>query len=235
MRALLVDDERLARAGLRRMLKAHDDVVVVGEAANAAEASAQLRRLQPDIVFLDVEMPGKSGLQLLEELDDLPPVIFTTAYQDYAVRAFEVSALDYLVKPISTERLAQALDKVRKSATKDKSTAHNMHMRQVFLREGDRCWIVAAEQIQMFESEGNYTRVYFEGHRPLIYKSLNALEDRLDASVFLRASRTHIVNLRVIKSLEAQPDGGLSARLAGGLTVAISRRQSRKLRALLSL
>jgi two-component system LytT family response regulator len=235
MRALLVDDERLARAGLRRLLKVHHDVVVVGEAANAAEASAQIRRLQPDIIFLDVEMPGKSGLQLLEELDDLPPVIFTTAYQDYAVRAFEVSALDYLVKPISAERLAQALDKVRKSAAKEQGTAHNTHMQQVFLREGDRCWIVATEQIQIFESEGNYTRVYFEGHRPLIYKSLNALETRLDTSLFLRASRTHIVNLRAIKSLEAQPDGGLSATLAGGLIVAISRRQSRKLRALLSL
>ncbi|HMF89884.1 MAG TPA: response regulator, partial [Candidatus Angelobacter sp.] len=119
MKALLVDDERLARAGLRRMLRAHDDVVVVGEAANAGEAAAQVRRLQPDIVFLDVEMPGKSGLQLLDELDELPNVIFTTAYQDYAVRAFEVSALDYLVKPISAERLASALDKVRKSSVRE--------------------------------------------------------------------------------------------------------------------
>jgi two-component system, LytTR family, response regulator len=180
-------------------------------------------------------MPGKSGLQLLEGLDDLPPVIFTTAYQDYAVRAFEVSALDYLVKPISPERLALALDKVRKSAAQEKAPARNQHMQQVFLREGDRCWIVATEQIQMFESDGNYTRVYFDGHRPLICKSLNSLEGRLDALVFVRASRTHIVNLRAIKSLQAQPDGGLIATLSGGPTVTISRRQSRKLRALLSL
>ena len=235
MKALLVDDERLARAGLRRMLRAHDDVVVVGEAANAGEAAAQVRRLQPDIVFLDVEMPGKSGLQLLDELDELPNVIFTTAYQDYAVRAFEVSALDYLVKPISAERLASALDKVRKSSVREQGHAGNYEMRQVFLRDGDRCWIVATDQIQMFESEGNYTRVYFEGHRPLIYKSLNALESRLDPALFVRASRSHIVNLRAIRSLQALPDGGLTATLNGNLSVAISRRQSRKLRERLSI
>ena len=233
MRALLVDDERLARAGLRRMLKAHEDVTVVGEAANAEEAAAQIRRLEPDIVFLDVEMPGKTGLQLLEELDDLPPVIFTTAYQDYAVRAFEVSALDYLVKPIAPERLAASLDKVRRSAAHEKTPAHGL--RQIFLREGDRCWIVATAQIQLFESEGNYTRVYFDGNRPLIYKSLNALEARLNPATFVRASRSHIVNLRAIKSLQALPEGGLVATLASGITVSISRRQSRKLRALLSL
>jgi len=235
MKALLVDDERLARAGLRRMLRAHDDVVVVGEAANAGEAAAQVRRLQPDIVFLDVEMPGKSGLQLLDDLDELPNVIFTTAYQDYAVRAFEVSALDYLVKPISAERLASALDKVRKSSVREQGHAGNYEMRQVFLRDGDRCWIVATDQIQMFESEGNYTRVYFEGHRPLVYKSLNALESRLDAALFVRASRSHIVNLRAIRSLQALPDGGLTATLNGNLSVAISRRQSRKLRERLSI
>jgi two-component system, LytTR family, response regulator len=234
MRVLLVDDERLARAGLRRMLKAHEDVVVAGEAANAAEAATQIRRLQPDVVFLDVEMPGKSGLELLEGLnDDVPPVIFTTAYQDYAVRAFEVSALDYLVKPISAERLAAAVDKVRKSSAREKPPAREL--RQIFLREGDRCWIVATAQLQLFESEGNYTRVYFDGNRPLIYKSLNALEARLDPTIFARASRSHIVNLRAIKSLEALPDGGLTATLSSGLTVGISRRQSRKLREMLSL
>jgi two-component system, LytTR family, response regulator len=233
MRALLVDDERLARAGLRRMLREHADVTVVGEAANADEAALQIRRLRPDLVLLDVEMPGKSGLQLLETLDDLPQVIFTTAYQDYAVRAFEVSALDYLVKPISPERLALALGKVRALAAREKAPAPGLQ--QIFLREGERCWIVAAERIQLFESEGNYTRVHFDGNRPLIYRSLHALEGRLDPALFVRASRSHIVNLRAIKSLQALPEGGLLATLGGGLTVAISRRQSRKLRERLSL
>jgi two-component system, LytTR family, response regulator len=232
MKALLVDDERLARAGLRRLLKSHDDITVIGEAANAEEAAAQIQRLRPDVVFLDVEMPGRSGLELLEDLEDLPAVIFTTAYQDYAVRAFEVSAVDYLLKPIVAERLASALDKLRRTA---KTTTPQDREQRVFLREGERCWIVALDEIRMLESEGNYTRVYFGENRPLIYKSLNALESRLDPATFFRASRSHIVNLRDIQSLAPQPDGGLVATLTGGLKIGISRRQSRKLRELMSL
>jgi two-component system, LytTR family, response regulator len=233
VKALLVDDERLARSGLRRLLSAHEDVMVVGEAANADEALAQIQRLQPDVIFLDVEMPGRSGLELLEDLEDLPAVIFTTAYQDYAVRAFEVNALDYLLKPIAAERLDAALDKVRKLAGPKGSAA--APERRVFLRDGERCWIVALEEIRMLESEGNYTRVYFGGNRPLIYKSLNALETRLDPAIFFRASRSHIVNLRDIQSLEPQAEGGLVASMTGGIKVGISRRQSRKLRELMSL
>jgi two-component system LytT family response regulator len=233
VKALLVDDERLARSGLRRLLSSHEDVVVVGEAANADEALSQIQRLHPDVIFLDVEMPGRSGLQLLEDVEDLPAVIFTTAYQDYAVRAFEVNALDYLLKPIAAERLDAALDKLRRMiGPKDSASGHE---RRVFLRDGERCWIVALDEIRMLESEGNYTRVYFGGNRPLIYKSLNALEVRLDPATFFRASRSHIINLRDIQSLEPQADGGLVAALTGGIKVGISRRQSRKLRELMSL
>ncbi len=233
MKALLVDDERLARSGLRRLLESHDDVTIVGEAANADEALSQIRRLNPDVVFLDVEMPGRSGLELLEELEDFPAVVFTTAYQEYAVRAFEVSALDYLLKPIAADRLDAALDKVRKIVAP--RGAGPERKQRVFLREGERCWIVSLEEIRVLESEGNYTRVYFAGNRPLIYKSLNALEARLDPETFFRASRSHIVNLRDIQSLTPQPDGGLVATLTGGIKVGISRRQSRKLKELMSL
>jgi two-component system, LytTR family, response regulator len=233
MKALLVDDERLARAGLRRLLKSHDDITVVGEAANAEEAVAQIQRLRPDVVFLDVEMPGRSGLELLEQLEELPAVIFTTAYQDYAFRAFEVSAVDYLLKPIVADRLDAALDKLRRAA---KSTGPGTdHEQRVFLRDGERCWIVALEEIRMLESEGNYTRVYFGENRPLIYKSLNALEARLNPATFFRVSRSHIVNLRNIQSLAPQPNGGLVATLTGGIKIGISRRQSRKLREVMSL
>jgi two-component system LytT family response regulator len=233
MRALLVDDERLARAGLRRLLQPYADITIVGEATNAEEATAQIQRLHPDVVFLDVEMPGRSGLELLQELDDLPAVIFTTAHQDYAVRAFEVNALDYLLKPIVPERLEAALDKLRRAA-KSKGPEVDREQR-VFLRDGERCWIVALDEIRMLESEGNYTRVYFGENRPLIYKSLNALEARLNPAAFFRASRSHIVNLRDIQSLAPQPDGGLVATLKGGIKIGISRRQSRKLREIMSL
>lgn len=233
MKALLVDDERLARAGLRRLLKAHDDITIVGEAANAEEAATQIQRLHPDVVFLDVEMPGRSGLEMLEGLTELPAVIFTTAHQDYAVRAFEFSAVDYLLKPIVGERLAAALDRLRRAA-KAREAGTDRDQR-VFLRDGERCWIVALEEIRMLESEGNYTRVYFGENRPLIYKSLNALEARLNPAIFFRASRSHIVNLRNIQALAPQPDGGLVATLTGGLKIGISRRQSRKLREVMSL
>jgi two-component system, LytTR family, response regulator len=233
VRALLVDDERLARAGLRHLLEEHQDVMVVGEAQNGEEAAQKIRRLQPDVVFLDVEMPGQGGLAMLDELEEVPPVVFTTAYQEYAVRAFAVSALDYLVKPIVPERLAAALDKVRKMTRESQSMP--TRMRHVFLRDGKHCWIVPTYQIRLLESVGNYTRVHFASHSPLIYKSLNNLESRLDPTVFFRASRSHIINLEEIKSVEPEAEGGLVVVLTSGARVMISRRQSRTLRNRLSL
>ena len=233
MKALLVDDERLARAGLRRLLEEHADVVVVGEAQNGEDAAQKIRRLQPDVVFLDIEMPGQDGLELLEDLEDVPPVVFTTAYQEYAVRAFEVSALDYLVKPIVPERLSAALDKVRKLTSE--SQAMPRRPRHVFLRDGKHCWIVLMREIRLLESVGNYTRVHFANNSPLIYKSLNTLESRLDPNLFFRASRSHIINLQEIKSVEPEAEGGLTVVLASGVKVMISRRQSRTLRNRLSL
>jgi two-component system LytT family response regulator len=230
MNALIVDDERLARSELRRMLQAHDDVRVVGEAANADEAVAKLAELQVDILFLDIKMPGGSGFDLLERLGTIPPLVFTTAYDEFAVRAFEVNAFDYLLKPIRPERLAVALDKVRAAPR----VAHPAPER-IFVREGERCWIVALTDVALFESDGNYARVYFGQNRPLIRSSLNALEGRLDASVFFRASRTHIVNLRFVESVESDVDDSYTVRLRGGQTVPISRRQSQKLRETLSL
>src|SRR6185437_11299245 len=155
MRALLADDERLARVALRRLLKAHSDVEVVSEAANANEVLSQVHRLQPDVLFLDVQMPGCSGLELLERMEDPPPVIFTTAYENYAVRAFDVSAVDYLVKPIVAERLASALNKIR--GLMEGKIAGARYAQRVFLREGDHCWIAPVNKIRLFESEGNYT------------------------------------------------------------------------------
>ena len=230
MNALIVDDERLARSELRRLLQAHDDVRVVGEAANADEAVERLAELQVDILFLDIKMPGGSGFDLLERLDTIPPLVFTTAYDDFAVRAFEVNAFDYLLKPIRPERLAAALDKAR-AVPKTARPAPE----RIFVRAGERCWIVALTDVALFESEGNYARVYFGPNKPLIRSSLNALEARLDASVFFRASRSHIVNLRFVESVESAVDDSYIVRLRGGQTVPVSRRQSQRLRETLSL
>lgn len=240
MKALIVDDERLARNALRRLLRAHPDVKIVGEAANANDALRSIRKLEPDIIFLDVEMPGQNGFELLEKLEDVPIVIFTTAYDAYAVRAFDANALDYIVKPISSQRLQLALARGQKmlaSMTREPSpgVVEGSTLHQIFVRDGERCWIVRLSQIELMESQGNYTRLHFGGEAPLIYRSLNVIEERLSPTTFFRANRSQIVNLRWIDKVENEIDGRLLVKLAKGQEVEISRRQSKKLRELLSL
>jgi two-component system, LytTR family, response regulator len=239
MNALLVDDERLARSELRRLLQAHPEVSVVGEAANADEAAARLAELDVDVLFLDVQMPGASGFDLLERLDSVPLLIFTTAYDEYAVRAFEVNAFDYLLKPIRPERLAAALERTRRTWAELRSASAAGRTRRVsdrvFVRDGERCWIIPLADIALCEAQGNYTRVHFGTNRPLLRTSLQALEARLDPAVFFRVSRSHIVNLRFIEEMAPAVDDSYTVRLRGGRIVAVSRRQSRRLRDTLSL
>lgn len=230
MRVVIVDDERLARSELRRLLGAHRDVEIVAEAGDVACAVRQVREAAPELLLLDIQLQGGTGFDVLEQLDVAPPVIFTTAYDAYAVRAFEVNALDYLMKPIIPERLAGTLDKVR--AERRRSAAP---LSQVFVREGERCWLVRTNEISLLESEGNYTRLYFGADRPLILRSLQALEARLDPAVFFRASRKHIVNLTHVRSVDLEPSGGYVVKLTNGQFVEMSRRQSAKLRETLSL
>jgi two-component system, LytTR family, response regulator len=239
LRAIIIDDERLARNALRRLLNQHREVQVVAEAANPDEAIRAIRKSSPDVLFLDVEMPGGTGFDLLEKLEDVPAVIFTTAYDEYAVRAFEVSALDYLVKPITAERLAAALGRVQRALApivKERSNLQSASaVHQIFVRDGDHCWIVRLADISLMESEGNYTRLHFSGNAPLVFRSLTAIEQRLSPATFFRANRSQIVNLSWIEAAENDIDGRLSIKLRGGKQVEISRRQSRSLRELLSL
>lgn len=230
LNVLVVDDERLARTELRRLLAAHPDVSVAGEAATAAQAEEQLRDSEVDVLFLDIQLPGETGFDLLDRLEAVPLVVFTTAYDEYAVRAFEVNAFDYLLKPIRPERLAATLDKIR--------AARALHKRlpdRVFLRDGERCWIVAIADIVLFESDGNYARAFFGRERPMIRTSLQSLEDRLDPAAFFRASRRHLINLRHVEAIDDGVDDSYTVRMRGGHRVAVSRRQSRKLRETLSL
>jgi two-component system LytT family response regulator len=231
MRAMIVDDERLARAAMRRLLATHRDVEIVAEAANADQAAAWLRSTRLDVMFLDVEMPGRSGLELLADLAVTPPVIFTTAYSEYAVQAFELSAIDYLVKPIEAERLAVTLARIRRVLASSGDSAGSA--RQLFLREGQRCWVVGLDRIRLLESLRNSTRIYFDSERVLVYRSLAAFEAILDPGVFFRASRSHVINLRCIASLDVRAPGGLDAVLRTGERIEISRRRARRLRALL--
>jgi two-component system LytT family response regulator len=228
---LIADDERLARTEVRRLLHAHPQVVVIGEATTVDEAVAATTSLEPDLLFLDIRMPGGTGFDVLERLDRIPLVIFTTAYDEFAIRAFEVNALDYLLKPIHPERLAHALDRASAALRQNAAPANtDSRLERIFVRDGERCWLVAVTSISLFESEGNYTRVYFDGNRPLVRTTLQHLEARLDPAVFFRVSRTHLVNLRAVDRLEPDVGEGLRAHLRTGQEVAVSRRQARRLR-----
>lgn len=224
MRALIVDDERLARNELRRLLAAFPEIIIEGEARHADEADELTRRLRPDLLFLDIQMPGTNVFDWLARLDDVPTVIFTTAYDDFAIRAFEVNALDYLLKPIDPARLGAAVAKAHAARTpRPEATAP---LEQVFVRDGERCWFVKVADIRLLESEGNYTRLYFDDERPLILRSLNQIEPRLDPDRFFRASRRHIVNTAWITGVAPSVGGGLLLALKGGIEVEVSRRQS---------
>lgn len=237
MRVLIIDDERLARAELRRLLAAHADVAIVGEAASAQEAIERIAQLRPDLLLLDVQMPGASGFDLLEALDDPPDVIFTTAFEHYALQAFEVNALDYLKKPIQAARLASALMRAaqRLPSSGAPASAPAAAPRRLFIRDGERCWFVDVARIRLLESEGNYTRVHFDGERPLTLRSLSQLEERLapgGAGRFVRASRRHVVNLDHVRAISAGAGGGLQLALADGATIGVSRRRAALFRAL---
>jgi two-component system LytT family response regulator len=244
MKALLIDDERLARNELRRLLAAFPEIEIAGEAANAKQAREQLAALQPDLLFLDVQMPGETGMELLESLEaPVPHVIFTTAYDEFAVKAFELNALDYLLKPVDPARLAAAVGKLRekiaapagdavaKAAPRDRLAAED----KVFVREGDRCWFVEVKSIRLLESEGNYTRVHFENAQPQLFRSLNAMEERLDPKYFFRANRRQIINLAWIDKIEPWFSGGLLVHLKGAAKVELSRRQAQEFRDKMSL
>ncbi len=239
-KAIIIDDERLARNELKKLLQDFPQIEVIDEATNANEGIEKIDSLNPDLVFLDVQMPGKTGFDMLQELDKAPHVIFTTAYDEYALKAFEVNALDYLVKPIEPRRLADALHKLQQAEEKESSQAasHRGTLTaddQVFVKDGERCWFVKLSEVRLFESVGNYAKVFFGTNKPLILKSLNALEERLDEKTFFRANRKHIVNMRMIEKIEPYFNGGLLLELQGGEKIEVSRRQAVKFKEMMSL
>lgn len=243
IRAIIIDDERLARNELKKLLLDFPEIEVIAEAANAAEGVERIDSLNPDLIFLDIQMPGKTGFDMLAELERAPNVIFTTAYDEYALKAFEVNALDYLLKPVEPKRLADALQKLQLEEDKEPISDHSISVNrsilnehdQVFVKDGERCWFVKLSDIRLFESVGNYAKVYFGPNKPLILKSLNALEERLDEKVFFRANRKHIVNLRLIEKIEPYFNGGLLLEMKGGEKIEVSRRQTVKFKEMMSL
>ena len=241
--AIVIDDERLARNELKKLLTDYPEVEVIGEAGNVDEAVKLIDELGPDLIFLDIQMPAKTGFDLLAELEVVPAVIFTTAHDEYALKAFEVNALDYLLKPIDPKRLSDAIQKVIQVEEREEIANENRgdgrsflsDNDQVFVKDGEKCWFVKLSEIRLFESVGNYARVFFGPNKPLILKSLNSLEERLDPKTFFRANRKHIVNLRMIEKVEPFFNGGLLLEIKGGEKIEVSRRQAVRFKEMMSL
>ena len=226
MRAIIVDDESPARRELRRLLKEFPWVDVVDEAGNVADATAKIDKARPELLFLDIQMPGDSGFELLARLEHVPQVIFTTAHDEHAVRAFEVNALDYLLKPIDPRRLASALARVTAAGVRTTPQPEAV-LEQLFVRDGPRCWFVPLREVQLLTAEGNYVRLSWGHLRPSIGRALSAVEQRLDRKKFFRANRRQIINLDFIQGVELGTNGCLHVQLRDGPEVEISRRQAR--------
>lgn len=236
MKAIIVDDTPIARKELAYLLKSIDDIEVVAEAGNVDEAKALIETHRPDLIFLDIQMPGKDGFALLEELDEVPEVIFVTAYNEYAMKAFDYNALDYLQKPVKEERLKLAIDKVRDrlSAKQPAAKERLTESSQVFVKDGENCWFVELKNIRIFEIYDNYTKIYFEDQTPMIPRTLNYMEQRLDPQVFFRVNRQQIINLKWIDKVEPWFSGSIRIHLREGSIIEVSRRQTLKFKELMS-
>ncbi len=239
--AIIIDDDSLARNELKKLLEQYPEIQIIDEASGVDEGVEKIELARPDLIFLDIQMPGKTGFDLLGELEKAPKVIFTTAFDEFALKAFEVNALDYLLKPIDPNRLSDAIQKLQTELALEQASLLGGSVRgplteadQVFVKDGEKCWFVKLAEIRLFESVGNYAKVYFSTHKPLILKSLNALEDRLDEHVFFRANRKHIINLHWIEKIEPYFNGGLLVELKGGEKIEISRRQTVKFKEMMS-
>lgn len=237
MKAIIIDDERLARQELKNLLAAHKEVEVIAECSDAQQAKEKINELKPDIIFCDIQMPGKTGLELVEEISATVDVVFITAHDEHAIKAFELNAFDYLLKPVQADRLAETIKKlsIKETASRTDNNTPLTEKDMVFIKDGEKCWFVRLSDIRLFESEGNYVRVYFENFRPLILRSLNSLESRLNEKQFFRASRKHMINMSYIASVETWFNGGLNVKLKDGKEIEISRRQAVKLKDMMSL
>lgn len=237
LRVLIADDEPLARRGLRGWLVTEPDVELVGEARHGAETAAMCRTLRPDLLFLDVQMPGQDGFDALAELgSDLPPaVVFVTAYDQYALKAFDHHAVDYLLKPVEEERFRVALGRARARVAARVPDARlrallaslrppaEDWLERIPARTGSKVALIPVDEVEWFEAADNYIRVHAGGRRHVMRETMKTLEAKLDPKRFIRVHRSAIVPLGQIRELEALPSGDYRIRLTGGGVVPLSR------------
>lgn len=239
--ALVADDEAIARAGLRRMLAAFDWVDVIGEAVHGLNAVDAINTLTPDLVFLDIQMPGMLGTEVVARITHQPCVVFTTAHARHAVTAFELGAVDYLLKPFGTERLAATMQRVRValgepvvsgSIDRISEVFGTGPLRRLFVRVGGAIVPVPVSSIAWFEADGDYVTAHTDRGRHVLTVSLSQLESRLDPNRFVRIHRTHIVNLDAVVKFHRHGKGGMTAELRSNRQLAVSRAKAQELRKL---
>jgi len=240
IKAVIVEDSRLARNELKELISSQESISLVGEAENVDEGYDLIQKIKPELLFLDINMPEKDGFELLEMLDEVPLVVFTTAFDEFAIKSFEYNALDYLLKPINPKRFGESISKIKKRLSpKSEGNGSNQNLleldKQIFIKDGEKCWLVKVENISLFETVGNYTRVYFDGNRPLIYKSLTQIEEKLPNKVFFRANRQQLLNINHVEKVVSWFNGKLKIEMQSGEEVEISRRQSYLFKEQLSL
>lgn len=237
IKAVIVEDSRLARNELKELIKNHPEIEIIGEAENVDSGFKLIQETQPDLLFLDINMPEKDGFELLEMLDKVPITIFTTAFDEYAIKSFEYNALDYLLKPINPKRFAHSIEKVSQNLI-EKEEKNNKKLtlnNQIFIRDGEKCWLVKIADIFLFEVDGNYTRIFFQDEKAVLNKSLNHIEEKLPDDYFFRANRNQIINIEYILKIDPWFSGNLLVQLPKEVKVEISRRQTNNFKEKLSL
>ncbi len=227
IKSLLIDDEFLAIAELKHMLEKHPEIEVTDIAQDWQTALEKIRQHKPDLIFLDISMPERNGFELLSMLDDAPQVIFVTAFDQFAIKAFEVNALDYLLKPVNASRLEEAIKKVKKTLEQASQKPDTLPIhKRIFIKDGEHCFFVALTDIILLESAGNYVKVFFGNKKPMLHRSLNYMEERLPESHFFRASRQHMINIAFVKEIEPWHNNTLRVTMTNGMQIDISQRQS---------
>jgi len=236
---IIIDDEKPARKELEYLLGKYESIEILASCSNADEGIEAVNRLAPNLIFLDINMPGKTGFDLLEELDNPPYIIFVTAYDQFAIQAFEASAFDYLLKPVLPERLYKALtslwQEIEKEQQVNNTTAGLTKDSKVFIKDGEKCWLVKLNQVYLIESVGNYTKWYFNDARPMLHRTLNYLDEKLPPDIFFRANRGQLINLDFVAKINTYFKGGMLVELDNGQKIELSQRQAVKFRERLSI
>ena len=246
MKIIIIEDEKPAAEKLLKAIQKVDPSIEITAVLTSIKETVDWlqQKPMPDLIFMDIQLADGLSFKIFDKINITSPVIFCTAFDEYWLEAFEHNSIDYLLKPVEPRRLADAVEKLRRSTTNgsgEKTINHSEPTSilgendQVFVKDGERCWFVKLSEVRLFESVGNYAKVFFGNNKPLILKSLNALEERLDDKVFFRANRKHIVNLRLIDKIEPYFNGGLLLELKGGEKIEVSRRQTVKFKEMMSL